>query len=723
MKAAYQLLFVAVLACDATASKVNPIEKVIEMMAELQQKVIADGEAEKKAYEDYVKFCTKTSREKQFEIETLQGEKEGLEADIAKAVSEIDVANQEIETLSASIASDEKDLEEATLIRKKERADFEALDKDLTATIDTLGRARGIIEREMKKYSSAAAASAFLQKPTKGMEMFAEALQSVVEVATVLSEDDQEQLNSMIDEVKSSGSDDDNSQQDNGRDLNAMLQEEENVGAPDPAFYKSKSGGIVDALNDMQEKAEESQADARNKETNLKQNYELLKASLEQKIKQENKELAETKKELAKANENKATAEGELEICVKDLKEAQDYLQKLQQDCMDRATSYELEMTARKEELSAVAQAKKIIEESTGAATSMQYGLEQQQTDLVFVQVRMHNKKPTIQQQVGTRALKRLKSLADEVKSPALMQLATRLSQSLRHGAVLGTKADPFEKVKSMITDMIAKLQKEGEEAASQKEFCDREMSQTEASRDEKQADIQDLTTKIDEAMANSARLKEEVAQLQQELLELAQNQKQMDEMRAQEKATFEQSQSDLQMGLGGVQGALKVLRDYYAQGAANSALIQQNADMVSSMDEAQATTNGQPGGAAAGIIGLLEVVESDFSKNLAQVQAQEQAAIEEYEKISQENQVTKTMKTADVKYKSQESTQLDKFAAEADQDRTGVQQELDAVLEYYEKLKPQCIAKPDTYEEKKARRDAEIAGLKEAHEILAAEG
>merc|ERR1719217_563793 len=115
------------------------------------------------------------------------------------------------------------------------------------------------------------------------------------------------------------------------------------------------------------------------------------------------------------------------------------------------------------------------------------------------------------------------------MKSPALMQLATRLSQSIRHGAVLGTKEDPFAKVKGMIQEMIAKLQKEGEEAASQKEFCDREMSQTEASRDEKQGDIKELTTKIDEAMANSAKLKEEVAQLQQELLELAQNQEQMD--------------------------------------------------------------------------------------------------------------------------------------------------------------------------------------------------
>merc|ERR1719326_86433 len=139
-------------------------------------------------------------------------------------------------------------------------------------------------------------------------------------------------------------------------------------------------------------------------------------------------------------------------------------------------------------------------------------------------------------------------------------------------------------------------------------------------------------------------------------------------------------------------------------------------------MSAASASANAQPNGAGAGIIGLLEVVESDFSRNLAEGQAQEAASQEEYEKITQENKVTKSMKDQDVKYKTQEATELDKRRAEAESDRTGVQQELDAVNEYYEKLKPQCIAKPESYEERKARRDQEIAGLKEAHEILAAE-
>merc|ERR1712187_630085 len=83
------------------------------------------------------------------------------------------------------------------------------------------------------------------------------------------------------------------------------------------------------------------------------------------------------------------------------------------------------------------------------------------------------------------------------------------------------------------------------------------------------------------------------------------------------------------------------------------------------------------------------------------------------------ENKVTKTAKDQDVKYKTQEFTSLDKEVTELSADRETASTELSAVLEYDTKLKERCIAKPETYEARKARRDAEIAGLKEAMSIL----
>merc|ERR1719487_3214866 len=208
-----------------------------------------------------------------------------------------------------------------------------------------------------------------------------------------------------------------------------------------------------------------------------------------------------------------------------------------------------------------------------------------------------------------------------------------------------------------------------------------------------------DLTTKIDKATADVGRLTEEIATLQEELAALAKLQAEMDKMRAEEHDAFKLAEADLAQGLEGVRMALKVLRDYYAE---NSAFLQQNRDTdVASLMQQPAPPAGhsKSSGAAGGIIGILEVAESDLMRNLAETRSEEETAQAEYDKAT-----------------------LEKFVSEATTDRDGAQTELDAVLEYLEKLKEQCIAKPEPYEERKKRREAEIAGLKEALSILEGE-
>merc|ERR1719420_252177 len=100
--------------------------------------------------------------------------------------------------------------------------------------------------------------------------------------------------------------------------------------------------------------------------------------------------------------------------------------------------------------------------------------------------------------------------------STQLTQLASRIAATIRYGASSGD--DPFAKVKGLIVEMIDKLMKEAEAEASFKAYCDEEMAKTEASKNELNADITKLTTKIDNLSARSAELKESVAELQKEL-------------------------------------------------------------------------------------------------------------------------------------------------------------------------------------------------------------
>merc|ERR1719230_510993 len=148
-------------------------------------------------------------------------------------------------------------------------------------------------------------------------------------------------------------------------------------GAPDPAAYKSQSGGIVATLEDMLEKAKAEHADAQKAEMNAKFDFDMLKQKLEDAIAVGNKELGETKTEKAAAEEAKAVAEGELETADKGVADDSKKLQDLQQECMTKATDYETSQHSRSEELAALQKAKDILAEKTGGAADRAYSFIQ----------------------------------------------------------------------------------------------------------------------------------------------------------------------------------------------------------------------------------------------------------------------------------------------------------------------------------------------------------
>merc|ERR1712204_47936 len=275
------------------------------------------------------------------------------------------------------------------------------------------------------------------------------------------------------------------------------------------------------------------------------------------------------------------------------------------------------------------------------------------------------------------------------------MGLASRLDMTVRTSSAQG--ADPFAKVKGLISDMIASLEEAADADATEKAFCDKELAETRAKKADKTAEIEKLSTKIDQMSTRSAKLKEEVAALQKALADLMSAQAEMDSLREKESAAYKTNKAELEQGLDGVKLALKVLSEYYDSDASHNAAE----------------------GAGSSIIGLLEVAESDLEKELAEVIATEEMAAATSEKETKENEIDKVTKQQDVKYKTKEAVELDAAVAEATADKTGVQAELDPVLKYLTTLEDRCIAKAETYEEKKAKREAEIAGLKEALSIL----
>merc|ERR550537_1188148 len=124
---------------------------------------------------------------------------------------------------------------------------------------------------------------------------------------------------------------------------------------------------------------------------------------------------------------------------------------------------------------------------------------------------------------------------------------------------------------------------------------------------------------------SRSAQLKEEVAAIETSLANIAKSQASADKFRQDENADFTANKAEMEQGISGVQMAIKIIREYYAgEGQAHTAAA----------------------GAGSGIVGILEVCLSDFTKGLAEMMAMEEAAAAQYARTMQENKLESTTKS-----------------------------------------------------------------------------
>jgi len=398
----------------------------------------------------------------------------------------------------------------------------------------------------------------------------------------------------------------------------------------------------------------------------------------------------------AEAEEKKAGAQGDLDMTSKELASSKQQLATAQATCLQVAADHEATVAARTGELKVIAEARRVLSETSSGAVAQTYS---------FLQVvRMQSSADL----AGREVVEMVRHLAKQEHSSALAQLASRMAAVARYGASNGE--DPFVKIKGLIQDMIAKLEREAGAEATEKAYCDEQIAKTEFKKGELEDDIAKMTSRIDQAAARSAQLKAQVAGLEAELAALAKSQAEMDQIRGETHADYATAKADLELGLSGVRKALAMLRDYYQNDAATEALVQQ---------PAAPEKHEKSAGAGGSIIDILEVCESDFATNLAKEETEESDAQSEYEKVSQENAVTKVTKEQDVRYKIQEYKSQDATVAEYSSDRQATNAELSAVLSFFDKIKDRCIAKPEAYGERKRRREAEIEGLKKALSIL----
>merc|ERR1719453_669217 len=298
-----------------------------------------------------------------------------------------------------------------------------------------------------------------------------------------------------------------------------------------------------------------------------------------------------------------------------------------------------------------------------------------------------------------SKLVEKLKDMSHKFGSYALMELAGSAAM------------DPFVKIRGLIEEMISKLLKEAQEEATQKAFCDEEMGKSNKAKEEKTMTLDKLGARIDKATARKAELGQAVKDLEAEIAELDASVAEATKIRTEEHESYLVASKDFGDAAAATEKAIKVLKDFYD----NAALIQTSSKTARAPEFGSAKS-----GAGGAIISILEMSNEDFVKLHSETETTEAEAQETYETLMNDSKASKGAKEAEVKASLSEIKSLTVALENNGEDHTMTSSELAAVNDYVEKLKPQCEEKAMSYAEKKARREAEIAGLKEALEILA---
>lgn len=685
------VLFPRAGAAGKALSQGDALNRVIELMDALTERINSEAKKADKAYQEYYEWCDETVHNKQYEIEQHTIKQEKLKAIIEKAVSDQEASEGKISDLAGKIKQTTQDKEKADQIRAKELADFKDGERELMEADDQISRAIDILEKEMAKNPAV-----FAQVDASSFSGVLNGLGAVVDAAG-MDGNSKQRLLALVQAHQEEADDD------------------EAPGAPDPKAYKTHSGPIVDVLEDMKSKAEAQLKALRATESEQKQNHKLLTEGLQATIDADTKTMQDEKEFLAETKEAGSVAKKELVLTEKALRETNRALESVRNDCMRTAADHEASIEGRKDELNVIAQAKTALQESQSLLQQQQGSQEEdddeQPESFVQTQSKHRSRLRSRSKHAREKVALLVKQLSEDYNSAALAQLASKITALMQFGAASGE--DPFAKVKGLITGMIAKLQREAKAAADEKSYCDDQIAKTQQKQEDLETDHAKLTATIDTKVAQSADLKKQVKEVQEEIAKLTKEKAELQRVRSDENAAYKTGKAELEKGLYGVKKALKILRKYYGSREDDALLQTDDAQPAKPVMHAKAE------GAGGTIISILEQVEADLAQNLAELEQEEADGQNSFDKRMQEIEVELESKGQDVKYKQQESKGLDQAVSELSESRDSTQEELDAVLDYFAKVKERCVAKPETYEERKKRREAELKGLKEALSIL----
>jgi hypothetical protein len=650
---------------SSTAVDVTPLQKVIQLLDGMLTKGKAEKHAEQVDFAKFHQWCDSTRAAKTKSIEEAASQIVQLNADIAKAESDAEELAGEIAELDAAIVKNEADAKSATEERDREHADYAATHQDFSESIDAIERAIQVLK-------------------SRGADVPQSLLQ--LRASPVIPARAKAAIESFL-----------------------AMDAGEAAEAPEANAYEFQSGGVVALLEKLRLKFQDQRLVLEKEEMNARANFETLMQQLTDDIKSDKDNVAEKTAARAGRLEDAAQAKGDLESTEAGKAEDEKALSDMTAECTAKSEEFEKNQVMRAAEMEAIEKAIEILssEAVTGnAAKYLPAAALLQAKGASLAQLRN-----SANDDIATRrrVAAFLQGRARDLGSRYLSLIAARATE------------DPFGKVKKMIKDLIVKLMEQANSEADHKAYCDTELATNKQTRENKAAEVEELTASVEKHTAESEQLAVEITQLSDAIAEIRKQQAEATSIRGEEKATNAVTVADAKEAQAAVEKATQVLKEFYAM-ASESSLLQGGAGLGQEMSQAIKVPYKGMQAESGGIVGFLEVILSDFARLEAETSTAEDQAQSDYEKFMNESNEDAAVKETEVNHKTNKKQQTDEANQNLKKELELTQEELDKALDYYEKLKPDCVDMGFSYEQRVAMRKEEIVSLQEALKILTGE-
>jgi len=650
------------------ATSISPVPTVLNLLEAMLVKGKEQKQKEEVQFATYKQFCVDTTKEKTKTINEAEKTISLLQAAVEKYEADIAQLDEDIAKHDANLLTWSGDKKEASEVRKAEAADYAKMHSDYSESVSALKRAISSLKQGQPNVE--AQANEDLMQLT--------ALQEIPLIPTEAREAVTSFLN---------------------RDAAKLHHKDAGLSGQQSPGYVFQSQGLIELLKRLLDKFLEERTKLERDEVNAKHTFQLLVQGLDDQTKQATADRSDKITTKTGKMEAEATAKGTLADAVKARDVDSAFLNDVVSTCKGKALAFRSRQDLRTEEINAIGKAIEIISSDEVSGSSERHLQSLLQTSTGVAQVHLRKRLENDRQ---AQLLLFLRKRALHLGSSLLQKLADQAAN------------DPFKRIRGMIRQLLIRLMEEANQEADHKGWCDSELATNEKTRKDKTDAIEASQAEIESLKASMAKLGEEIAVLTDELSTLEVTTGKATAFRSSEKASNSAAVADAEAAQNALSQAVAVLKDFYAKAGEQAMLAQMGQDP----DAADSTYQGMQA-EKVGVVGLLEIIQSDFARLEAETRSSEIKAQKEYDAFITASRATKDMKQTDLEHKNAKKQDASQDLVVKEDDLEDTQSELDAALAYFDKLKPSCINSGGNAVERSARRKEEIETLQLALKML----